>query len=343
CYFIFFLNHLIESTAWPLELIFEHRNYLPSLFLFWPISFFIVSKVNHHSRLPNQIIVYGILLSIFTLLTSWTFERNTVWQTEQSLCQDTNQKAPKQARAVYCLALLAANEGDYPKAIQLYKKSLTLTAPSPATFQSLALLNLADMHLAVGNYDEALENYAATMKFHPNSSLIIYKLAFLYYLKKDFTRSKEYLNQLVNIKKDGPQTHWLLGKIYLITGKTDAAIKAFSLSLSLNANNITAANDLALSLFISEKKASALEIIKSINARKIDNCTTMLLEILTLGDNSSKSLDINTSKVHHFNAMCSESEINLIKNDLINSGIHEDDFSFLNYIEHDATGLKNVN
>ena len=31
----YFLNHLIESTILPLEIIFEHRNYLPSLFLFF--------------------------------------------------------------------------------------------------------------------------------------------------------------------------------------------------------------------------------------------------------------------------------------------------------------------
>ena len=34
----FFLNHLIESSIIPLELVFEHRNYLPSLFLFLPVA-----------------------------------------------------------------------------------------------------------------------------------------------------------------------------------------------------------------------------------------------------------------------------------------------------------------
>jgi hypothetical protein len=34
----FFLNHIIESSVIALELIFEHRNYLPSLFLFLPIA-----------------------------------------------------------------------------------------------------------------------------------------------------------------------------------------------------------------------------------------------------------------------------------------------------------------
>ena len=33
----FFLNHSIESSVLDLELVFEHRNYLPSFFLFFPV------------------------------------------------------------------------------------------------------------------------------------------------------------------------------------------------------------------------------------------------------------------------------------------------------------------
>ena len=34
----YFLGHSIESTILPLELVFEHRNYLPSLFMFLPVA-----------------------------------------------------------------------------------------------------------------------------------------------------------------------------------------------------------------------------------------------------------------------------------------------------------------
>lgn len=34
----FFAGHLIESSAIPLELYFEHRNYLPAMLLFWPLA-----------------------------------------------------------------------------------------------------------------------------------------------------------------------------------------------------------------------------------------------------------------------------------------------------------------
>jgi len=34
----FFVGHLVESTSIPLELYFEHRNYLPAMLLFWPLG-----------------------------------------------------------------------------------------------------------------------------------------------------------------------------------------------------------------------------------------------------------------------------------------------------------------
>ena len=37
--FFYFINHALESTIIPLELIYEHRNYLPSLFIYlWAVS-----------------------------------------------------------------------------------------------------------------------------------------------------------------------------------------------------------------------------------------------------------------------------------------------------------------
>ena len=38
CVIFFFLNHLIEASVFPLELVFEHRNYLPSMLFFVPLA-----------------------------------------------------------------------------------------------------------------------------------------------------------------------------------------------------------------------------------------------------------------------------------------------------------------
>ena len=43
----FILNHLVEGTLIPLELIYEHRNYIPSMFFFVPIAFGMVRCLDY--------------------------------------------------------------------------------------------------------------------------------------------------------------------------------------------------------------------------------------------------------------------------------------------------------
>ena len=50
CVIFFFLNHLIESTILPLELVFEHRNYIPSMLLFLPLAILLVRVASTGSR-----------------------------------------------------------------------------------------------------------------------------------------------------------------------------------------------------------------------------------------------------------------------------------------------------
>ena len=56
----FFINHLIESSFLPLELVFEHRNYLPSMFLFFPVAaglFWLMDYFNEKNRFIFRILV----------------------------------------------------------------------------------------------------------------------------------------------------------------------------------------------------------------------------------------------------------------------------------------------
>ncbi|MDR6934884.1 tetratricopeptide repeat protein [Luteibacter sp. 3190] len=46
----FLVGHLVESTTIPLELYFEHRNYLPALLLFWPLGLWLADVPSGTSR-----------------------------------------------------------------------------------------------------------------------------------------------------------------------------------------------------------------------------------------------------------------------------------------------------
>ncbi|MBW1692321.1 MAG: hypothetical protein JRJ70_16555, partial [Deltaproteobacteria bacterium] len=49
CVFFFFLNHIPESTILPLELIYEHRNYIPSMLFFVPIAIGLLKAISYFS------------------------------------------------------------------------------------------------------------------------------------------------------------------------------------------------------------------------------------------------------------------------------------------------------
>jgi tetratricopeptide (TPR) repeat protein len=51
--FFFFAGHLLESSVVPLELYFEHRNYLPSILLFWPLAIWICGKHADMAHRPD--------------------------------------------------------------------------------------------------------------------------------------------------------------------------------------------------------------------------------------------------------------------------------------------------
>ncbi len=156
--FLFFLlNHIVESTFLDLELIFEHRNYLPSFFLFLPPAAFVASLMQH-----NRLIQSSIYATIFLLITSLLFgtmARNNVWMTEQSLWTDSLKKAPNHSRSYINLAHGYLSKDNLKKAFELYWLSLDKYAPNPHKARLMAYDSLGSIMFRSGNYRKALTFY----------------------------------------------------------------------------------------------------------------------------------------------------------------------------------------
>ena len=163
----FFLNHLVESSIVPLEMVFEHRNYLPSMFLFVPVAGGMVWLLNryHEIRPTAYRIMIALGICLFIGLGWMTYARNSVWQTEVSLWTDANRKAPGLYRPVHNLAM--------------------------ARYESS------------GRLDEALELYqkAARLKMHRRSNLagVYANIAGIYYRKRDYKNAAMYFGKAYNI------------------------------------------------------------------------------------------------------------------------------------------------
>ena len=69
----FLAGHVMESTVLPLELYFEHRNYLPAMLLGWPLALHLLS---HRWQVRTGRPVLGVLLLALVVVT---FQRATLW------------------------------------------------------------------------------------------------------------------------------------------------------------------------------------------------------------------------------------------------------------------------
>ena len=126
----FLLNHVIESSFLPLEMVFEHRNYLPSMFVFLPIASVLCYGLHYYQQknlIQIQFFIKGFILLLIFLFGSGTYLRNTVWDNEITLWRDAMKKAPDFSRPYHNLGLAIKNKNidQYEKLqlIALKKKS----------------------------------------------------------------------------------------------------------------------------------------------------------------------------------------------------------------------------
>lgn len=88
-------NLALESSVIPLEIIFEHRNYLPSTFFCLMFSYLIIRSL---SFVRIKALTPIILCLLVITLSSMTYVRNNAWQDEETLLIDCLAKSPYLAR-----------------------------------------------------------------------------------------------------------------------------------------------------------------------------------------------------------------------------------------------------
>ncbi|MCI5210001.1 MAG: hypothetical protein D3910_14660 [Candidatus Electrothrix sp. ATG2] len=182
----FFLNHSVESTILPLELIFEHRNYLPSLFLFLPVSVFIAHIIFGSIKLSSFGRTAVIFCATLFLIISGqaTYTRNLVWTTEGTLWNDTLRKAPNSPRAAHNLARYYHQLGRYQQAYHYFQRSLenAETAADPKRTKKSSLNALASVAYLLGDQKLAQRHYSQCLNLDKKDEICL-KNSTLAYLR----------------------------------------------------------------------------------------------------------------------------------------------------------------
>lgn len=106
----FFAGHLLESSVIPLELYFEHRNYLPALLLGWPLA----DVLTRAGRWRKARIVGAAGLLALLAFTTW--QRATLWGQPEQLARVWALRNPESPRVQAVAGMALMREGRYADA-----------------------------------------------------------------------------------------------------------------------------------------------------------------------------------------------------------------------------------
>lgn len=150
----FFYNHLVESSILPLEIFFEHRNYLPSFFLFLP-AVYALSSIGEKAYQNNRLMFYlvnGFFILLLIFFGIGTYTRNFDWQNNKSLLIDNITKAPNQARPYNNLAgYLLNEEKNIDGALTFFNAALMKESPSKHGSRFISYMGMANIYIAYKN------------------------------------------------------------------------------------------------------------------------------------------------------------------------------------------------
>lgn len=234
----FFTAHLMESTVIPLELYYEHRNYIPAMLLFWPLSWWLCDPDVSLRRCR-----FALTLFIVVGLALMTHARASLWgKTEQqaALWAHINPDSP---RAIANAALNELGHGR-PGAAEVRLSAALERFPSEVQIA----LNLVTARCMLGNLDATTVDKAATslrttQRIGPLFTRWFERSMPIAAPNKCPGLSLSKMGGLIDAAQDNPKAaqhlgyiqdlHYLRGIVALYRGDGESALTAFNHSLGI--------------------------------------------------------------------------------------------------------------
>ena len=253
----FFIMVFMESSFVGVEVIYEHKTYMPSAFLFLPIVFFLFKYVKTRR-------VALILLSLYaTYFFYLTIHRNNIWSDPVVFWGDNYKKSPNEKRVILNYANALHVAGRNREAIELYQKLIALCPDFALAYgnygEALAAeqryveaetqlrkaIELDDRYLAAyaalgavcqkqGKFDDAMEYYLTVEKKQHNNPIIMANIASLYRELKDWKKAEAMYKRALEVSPEMLRASLDLGLIYMKDQKYIAAYNVYNDALKYN-------------------------------------------------------------------------------------------------------------
>ena len=244
CLFWYMGNLLIESSVVGIEIIFEHRNYLPSAMVFLLFVYLAYTRIKARRTI-------GICLGLIAVLCGiWTYQRNRVWSDRVAFWSDNAIKSPHKFRPHNDLGAALYDAGKYEAAIGQYRQALAIKPDDPD-----ALNNMGNAFSAIGRFEEAIAFYKKTIDVYPGYGKAMTNLGSVLYKLGRFDEAAHVLEKALAADNMNLEAHVNLGAVLLRMGRIRDAEKEFLAATHIAPHNAEAFNNLGI-VYVYEKRFS---------------------------------------------------------------------------------------
>src|SRR6056297_1606607 len=234
-FLFFFVHHLVESTVLPLALYYEHRNYLPSVFVFIPVGLILAYVIERYKFSLIKWTVSTAVVAAMIAAGLTTYNRNFVWQSPITFWNEAINKAPASFRLYHNLAYAYAYSPtvkNRQNAITFYKAALEKEYRESIINKRKTLYNLAGLYVQEKAYDQAIRHLNAYMRYLNLKGGRVpakaYRLLSICLLKNNrVERALSVINQGCEQHPKSIELRQIQGLTLLMTGKEKAGLKTY--------------------------------------------------------------------------------------------------------------------
>lgn len=201
----YWLLHSMESGPLNLELVFEHRMYLPMTMLA------LLLALNVRPATAKQAgASYAFLLVVALLLAFCTYERNAVWGDPMRFHRDIAQKSPNKFRPQYNLGTQLGQRGLYDEAGDALEQAIRIWPESSAAHNQLG-----NVYLMKAQPLRAERHYRQAVQYDPQNAEALFNLASVLMSQGRYDEQRELLRRFVEMAPPhlGEQKQWALRQL----------------------------------------------------------------------------------------------------------------------------------
>jgi tetratricopeptide (TPR) repeat protein len=260
----YLINLAIESTVIPLEIIYEHRTYLP-----FTMIFVVFAAALHQSKHDKRwrFALIGVLISIMSL---WTYHRAAMWGDDIALWKDVVSKSPEKSRPHNNLGAILRDKNYIRESLPYFEKAVLLDPKNSEAHKSHidALYRLGRLHEALissetyvrlwpdksdghtnlaiilqntGRVAEAVKHYERAIELDKNAVRArIYLAQLLFNHRAEAARPIELLKEAVGLNKTDPEIRINLAQVLMATGRKNDAASELKQAIALDPDNAPA-------------------------------------------------------------------------------------------------------